>query len=385
MDTKRSRAFTLVELLVVIAVIAVLVALLLPAIQAAREAARRAACISNLKQHGLALNMYHDALKTFPPGGLPRSAQSVGVIYASPHCLLLPYFDEAGLKGIWNFQTDWQNQDPTVIAKMVPVFSCPSNSGENPISDPLLTNLLGGKNMTLFGGTNYAFCKGVTDTWCLTPYTPPGTSVPPFFNERGMFDWSWAMPIRKITDGTSRTIAMGDVAYGSNWIVSDTCLATHGSVNTAYLNPQPGSWGTPPVTRSTPVPVGPTGIPRIAEQGWAVSEPGFHLVAGLGLRVASNMACTLEPINKNPVTEACRDEGQLADCHKSLPPAIGTAAPTTAGGPHVTPNYRSDHPGGAVFLFADGSVQFIQENIDPWTYQALSTALGKETVEAPAN
>jgi prepilin-type N-terminal cleavage/methylation domain-containing protein len=57
---KKSRAFTLVELLVVIAIIGVLVALLLPAIQAAREAARRAACVSNLKQYGLALNNYHD-------------------------------------------------------------------------------------------------------------------------------------------------------------------------------------------------------------------------------------------------------------------------------------------------------------------------------------
>ena len=69
---KRTRAFTLVELLVVIAIIGVLVALLLPAIQAAREAARRAACVSNLKQYGLALNNYHTSINTFPPGGLPN-------------------------------------------------------------------------------------------------------------------------------------------------------------------------------------------------------------------------------------------------------------------------------------------------------------------------
>ena len=62
------RAFTLIELLVVIAIIAVLIALLLPAVQAAREAARRAQCVNNLKQMGLALHNYHDAMSGLPPG-----------------------------------------------------------------------------------------------------------------------------------------------------------------------------------------------------------------------------------------------------------------------------------------------------------------------------
>jgi prepilin-type N-terminal cleavage/methylation domain-containing protein/prepilin-type processing-associated H-X9-DG protein len=382
------RAFTLVELLVVIAIIGVLVALLLPAIQAAREAARRSSCTNNMKQFGLALHNYHNALKTFPPGGC-NNISNIAKIMMSPHAMLLPYFEEENLKSIYNLKAAWYFQThlkdangySIVFKTVIPVFACPSSGGDNPIVDRLLNEqIFGPVGVDVppdqpFGITNYAVCKGVTDAFCFPPYS--NNDRAPFRTERGMFDFNWAVPMRKITDGTSNTIAVGEAAHGPNWPLTMT------------LGPNPD--------RTKAAGYDNYGFMRTAYQFWIASEPSYRDLTTIlpTLQVGSVMACTLEPLNKRPVTAAWADTEALLEataagaCRKSLPGAPGTRNPTScfqAGhqcGSHTVPNFRSDHVSGGNFLFADGSVHFINEDISMLTYQQLSTMFGNEIAEIP--
>ncbi|MGD9723395.1 MAG: DUF1559 domain-containing protein [Pirellulales bacterium] len=375
-----SPGFTLVELLVVIAIIGVLVALLLPAIQAAREAARRSSCTNNLKQFGIALQNYHDNVKTFPSGGCFRAPVGVDTIYASPHAMLLPYFEEGGLAGLYSKNKSWLLQSPEVVATHIPVYVCPSCAGDQPMLDKLLTTIFViasvNNSYAAMGTTTYPFCKGVTDAWCFGPSgAPPGPpSVPE--SERGMFDFQWAVNARRITDGLSHTMAVGEGTYGPGWPVCNAA-ATDRVWDTSNPPQLANERHCPPVFDSE-------GQMRIAWQAWVCAGPSYKSLQGPSLFYwGSLLACTLEPMNKNPVTHSMADDGALHVCAKSQPGAPGTRGKRTTGGPHVTPNFRSDHPGGCNFLFADGSVHFLSEDLDMLTYQKLSTMFGNEVVQLP--
>jgi hypothetical protein len=124
-------------------------------------------------------------------------------------------------------------------------------------------------------------------------------------------------------------------------------------------------------------------------------------------------ACTMEQMNKNPVTDTFADLGgppgttgpafvtsAFNTCQSTWSAGFGPPVSLdltgqgndSAGKPNPPPiantnpeigslsNFRSNHPSGGLFLLCDGSVQFISENIDMTVYTGLSTIQGGETV-----
>ena len=119
------KAFTLVELLVVISIIGVLVALLLPAIQAAREAARRTQCLNNLHQLGVAIQTYHDANKKLPSSVRPTATSTVR---AGSLVFLLPYLERKDLYDRYDFTKSWgKPENVPVTQNRIGAYECPSS------------------------------------------------------------------------------------------------------------------------------------------------------------------------------------------------------------------------------------------------------------------
>lgn len=221
------RGFTLVELLVVIAIIATLIGLLLPAVQSARESARRSACQNNLKQMGLALHVYHDGKKQLPSGFLRNSDYSKST-FSGPGwgwgAMILPRMDEGPLFDRLRPASRDLSATATDIVSLcqtrVPAFRCPSC----PATSDLNEALPGTATAPAFGLSTYKGVFGDRNTQANYSDTAP---CPNFAGScinggNGLFSASSAVKFRQISDGTSKTLMVGEVGYGPNGSLNST-------------------------------------------------------------------------------------------------------------------------------------------------------------------
>jgi prepilin-type N-terminal cleavage/methylation domain-containing protein/prepilin-type processing-associated H-X9-DG protein len=319
------RGFTLIEVLVVIALIAVLIALLLPAVQSAREAARRAQCVNNLKQIGIALHAYHDAVGALPMGYAARSRFVDGATDTAPGwgwaTMILPQLEQGPLLNAVNFSLPVEApQNATVIRTTLSAYVCPSDltTGPFPVSDA------SGKVQATAAPSSYAACVGGDESDTTTGLNNDGLG-------RGVMFRNSAVGLAEITDGTSQTIAVVERAWSNARGVWAGAVA-NGLIRRGDTNRCPT-----------------TGAP-------------FY------------PAATLVQAHCHLINTISDPDGGLDDC-------------------------SSLHPGGANFLFADGSVHFLKTILADagkradgshiysppgLVFQALATRAGGEMVSSDA-
>lgn len=301
MNNQTRHAFTLVELLVVITIISVLIALLLPAVQSAREAARRSSCKNNLKQQGLGLLLHHDQQSRFPPSGmLSKNRIDIGAPW---RVLVLPYVEEGALFESIAVVEDRNAGDYGRMANTEPrefelkLFRCPSQPPPT------------GSNVE----SHYDAVSGAAGDpggWSAGDVTCGDVM------QNGVMYPESRVRLRKVTDGASHTLAVGERNYiFHHWL--------HGVE-------------------------------------WFGSRPNYNRIC---MGASRNV---VYPIN------ASRETFGYARQHFGAPGPRELALNDL--------EFASEHPGGANFLMTDGSVQFLQQDLDVNILRALATRDGDEVV-----
>jgi prepilin-type N-terminal cleavage/methylation domain-containing protein len=318
-NSRARSGFTLVELLVVIAIIGVLVALLLPAVQAAREAARRSQCMNHLRQLGLAMHNYEGVWKTLPP-------QKGGTNSTWPSTPATNYERRSGFVALSAFLEQGTVSQLVEAGGGTPVKA--AGGGEPWASwsawDTQLPTLLcpsdGSGFRSTRGNHNYAFCIGdkvFDNLW---------TNA----NHRGIFTFRISVPFSAITDGTSNTIAMSERIRANFGVrAADGESPKVGTaINVSSIAANPGQC-----------------LTRVRDgefiKGTQIKGRfGCYWTDGQTEVVAFN---TVLP----PNSPSCIDNGD--------PNADGPSGVHSAG---------SNHPGGVDVMMADGSIRFVNQNID---------------------
>ncbi len=306
---KRPSGFTLVELLVVIAIIGILIAMLLPAVQSAREAARRISCINHLKQIGLAITNYETTHRILPAGVFKDVTNSV-TRHGSMLVHLLPFLEQNLIYDALDFT------QPSIDEQRY--------------------------------GTSGPYIRE----------TVVPTYVCPSDDHKPVEEMS-ALP-----SFPARKAALFNYAAsrGSNILVDNPSVSCSHSFNSYALcnkHDDPRVFSGPFTRVGTCVKL--TAIRDGVSNTIFMGEirPHCAKAAQLGWLESGNgcgYVSTIIPINYDTCT-SWDDE--------SMPPCNRDWTWNTAQG------FKSPHPGGANFLFGDGSVHFLPETIDHWTYQYL--------------
>ena len=312
----------------VIAIIAVLIGLLLPAVQQAREAARRAQCKNNLKQIGLALHNYLDALSVFPPS---ICYDSTGTASWSVQARILPYLDAANLQNLINFGATYKTQY-AVTQTRVPVFLCPSE-----VNDKARVGIL--PNPTYYP-LSYGVNRGIWFAW--DPVTQ--TSGP------GAFGVNTKYNSASFTDGMSNTLGLSEVkAFQDNY-----------------------KGGAGPLTGASSIPSSPSVV---------VGYAGTSSTTGHTEWVDGKIHETCFTTTFGPNTDVLASGVDIDYISATeLPPAPAGSSSPASNVTNAAVTSRSFHVGIVNSLMMDGSVRSVSENISLTIWQALSTRHGGEVI-----